>query len=65
MADLHLIGIDIAKRVFQTHVINEKGETLWQKKLSRAQFDRFIREIPATTIVMETRGGAHHWGRVA
>lgn len=29
MTDLHLIGIDIAKRVFQAHAINEVGETLW------------------------------------
>lgn len=65
MTDVHLIGIDIAKCVFQTHAINEKGETLWQKKLSRAQLDRFILEIPVTTIVMETCGGTHHWGRVA
>lgn len=65
MTDVHLIGIDIAKRVFQAHAINEKGETLWQKKLSRAQFDKFIREIPTTLVAMETCGGAHHWGRVA
>lgn len=65
MTDVHLIGIDIAKRVFQAHAINEKGETLWQKKLSRAQFEKFIHEIASTTIVMETCGGAHHWGRVA
>ncbi|WP_299211257.1 IS110 family transposase [uncultured Tateyamaria sp.] len=65
MKDLHLIGVDIAKRVFQAHAINGRGETLWTKKLSRPQFERFIREIPATTIAMETCGGAHHWGRVA
>lgn len=65
MTDVHFIGIDIAKRVFQAHAINEIGETLWTKKLSRPQFERFIREIPATTIAMETCGGAHHWGRVA
>lgn len=65
MTDVHLVGIDIAKRVFQAHAINEHGKTLWTKKLSRPQFERFIREIPATTIAMKTCGGAHHWGRVA
>ena len=65
MTEVHLIGIDITKRVFQAHAINQNGETLWTKKLSRSQFERFIRETPTTTIAMETCGGAHHWGRVA
>ena len=39
MTDVHLIGIDIAKRVFQAHAINQTGETLWTKKLSRPQFE--------------------------
>ncbi len=65
MTDVHLIGIDIAKRVFHVHAINYKGETLWTKKLSRPQFELFIREFPATKIAMETCGGAHYWGRVA
>ncbi|MEO1343678.1 MAG: IS110 family transposase [Pseudomonadota bacterium] len=65
MTDTYLIGIDIAKRVFQAHAINKVGETLWTMKLSRPQFERFIREVPATTIAMETCGGGHHWGRVA
>lgn len=65
MTDVHLIGIDIAKRVFQAHAINESGEKLWTKKLSRPQFERFIQEFSATTIAMETCSGAHYWGRVA
>lgn len=60
MTEADIVGNDIAKRVFQAHEIDTKGETRWTKKLSRARLDRFIREIPATIIVMETCGCAHH-----
>lgn len=65
MSNVHLVGIDLAKRVFHAHAVDEKGGTVYRKKLSRAQFDHFIREIPATIVAMETCGSAHHWGRVA
>lgn len=65
MSNIHLDGIDLAKRVFHAHAVDENGGTIYRKKLSRAQSDRFIREIPTTIVMMVTCGSAHHWGRIA
>lgn len=57
------IGIDIAKRVFQVHVIdNETGEVT-STKLARRDFLAHFKELSPSLIGMETCGSAHHWAR--
>ena len=57
------IGIDIAKRVFQVHAIdNETGEVT-TRKLARRDFLAYFEKLPPSLIGMETCGSAHHWAR--
>ena len=57
------IGVDIAKRVFQVHAIdNETGEVI-TRKLRRSEFLAWFEKIPASLIGLETCGSAHHWAR--
>lgn len=65
MEELHIIGVDLAKRVFQVHGSDRAGHVLFRKKLTRPQFTKFLREIPNCTIVMEACATSHHWGREA
>lgn len=65
MEELHIIGVDLAKRVFQVHGADRTGHVLFRKKLSRPQFMKFLNEIPHCTIAMEACSTAHHWGREA
>lgn len=65
MSELFMVGVDLAKRVFQLHGVTEDGTVLFRKKLTRPQFDRFLSETPACMIVFEACASAHHWGRTA
>jgi len=64
MKDISVIGIDLAKRVFQLCAIDGCGEVVWQKRLKRVEFARFMLEkAPRCLIGLEACGGAHYWGR--
>lgn len=63
MKEISIIGVDLAKNVFQLHGAAADGSVLFRKKLSRPQFQRFMTEHPQCRVVMEACGGAHHWAR--
>ena len=63
MKEISIIGVDLAKNVFQLHGAAADGTVLFRKKLSRAQFQRFISEHPRCLVAMEACGGAHYWAR--
>ncbi len=46
-----MIGVDLAKRVFQLHGATMAGEVKFRKKLSRDQFRAFMAAQPAALIV--------------
>lgn len=58
-----MIGIDLAKSVFQLHAASLTGELQFRKKLSRQSFSRFMAEQPPALVVMEACGSAHYWAR--
>jgi transposase len=59
------IGVDIAKSVFQVSVANQAGRIVERRRLSRAQYARFLAQQPPAEIVMESCASAHHWARTA
>ena len=63
MADLKIIGIDLAKNSFQVHGINKTGRKLFNKKLSRSKIADFISQQPPCRIAMEACASAHYWAR--
>ncbi len=65
MSELSMVGVDLAKRVFQLHGVADDGAVVFRKKLTRPQFKRFLGETPACMIVFEACASAHHWGRTA
>ena len=58
-----VVGIDIAKRVFQVHGVAANGDIAIRRKLSRDAFLRFFASIPVCRIGLEAGSGAHHWAR--
>lgn len=58
-----MIGVDLAKNVFQLHGASLAGEILFRKKLTRGQFFRFMAKQPSALVIMEACGGAHYWAR--
>ncbi len=63
MDNVSIIGLDIAKRSFQVHGATADGATVLRRKLTRAKVLEFLASQPRCLVVMETCGGAHHWGR--
>lgn len=63
MNDIKILGIDLAKEVFQLHGVNERGKPVYRAQIKRAALPKTIRSIPQCTIVMEACGGANFWAR--
>ena len=59
-----IIGIDLAKNVFQLHAEDAFGHVLWRKRLRREELEPFLAKQAPSLIGMEACGSAHHWGRV-
>ncbi|NJD06943.1 MAG: IS110 family transposase [Methylococcaceae bacterium] len=57
------VGIDLAKKVFQVHGVDEHGKTSLKKQLKRAQMLPYFANLPPCLIGMEACGSAHYWAR--
>ena len=63
MNKISVIGLDLAKNVFQVHGIDTDGEVVVRKQLKRSQVRRFFANLEPCLIGMEACGGAHYWSR--
>ena len=61
---IRVLGIDIAKSVFQLHGADTAGRAVLRKRLPRHKLAAYIANLPACTIVLESCGGATYWARV-
>lgn len=57
------IGIDIAKRIFQLHGVDERGKAVLKKRLMRDQVLEFMANLPKCLVGIEACGGANYWAR--
>ena len=58
-----IIGLDLAKSVFQAHGIDANGTKILTKRLHRKQMIPFFSKLPPCLIGVEACATAHHWGR--
>lgn len=63
MNKISVIGLDLAKDVFQVHGVDADGEVVVCKALRRAHVRPFFAKLPPCLIGMEACGGAHYWSR--
>jgi transposase len=65
MKNITVLAIDIAKNHFQLHGIDNRGNCIVKKSLSRNKLVDFITNLAGKFMIsMEACGGANHWGRV-
>ena len=64
MSNIKVLGIDLAKNVFQLHGANGKGKCVLKKRLSRSKLVEFIAKLPPCLIGIEACTGAHYWARI-
>lgn len=58
-----VVGLDLAKQVFQVHGISKKGEMLFNQQLARRDVKPFFQTLRRCRVAMEASGGAHYWAR--
>jgi transposase len=59
-----MIGLDLAKNVFQVHGVDVDGVVGLRRQLRRSQVEKFFAELPPTLVGLEACGSAHHWARL-
>lgn len=63
MNEVTTIGVDVAKRVFQVHAVNEAGKVLIRRQLRRRQVLPFFEQLPPCLVGMEACATSHYWAR--
>ena len=58
-----MIGIDLAKNVFQVHGATMFGQIKFRRKLTRLHFRRFMADQVPAMVAMEACGSADYWAR--
>ena len=64
MNTIALIGLDIAKSVFQVHAADAGGRAIVRRKLKRDEVEAFFRATPPCIVGLEACPGSHHWERL-
>jgi transposase len=64
MKNIKVLGIDLAKNVFQLHGADSKGKCVLRKRLNRAKLTECLTKLPPCIIGIEACTGAHHWARL-
>ncbi len=60
---IEVMGIDLAKQLFQLHGVDAQGRALVAKRVSRAKLVETVIHLAPRVVAMEACGGAHHWAR--
>jgi transposase len=58
-----ILGIDLAKNIFQLHGVDEHGHVVLQKRVPRSKLRETVAQLPPCLIGMEACGSAQYWAR--
>ena len=58
-----LIGIDLAKNIFQVCGVNQAGKRIFNRQVRRTKLIELLIQHPDATIAMEACSGSNYWGR--
>lgn len=63
MNEISIIGLDLAKNVFQIHAADARGRCIMRRQVKRGQVLSFFAALPPCVVAMEACGTAHYWAR--
>jgi transposase len=63
MEEISTIGLDLAKRVFQVHGVNRRGDIVVRRSLRRGAVLAWFGKLSPCLVGMEACGSAHYWAR--
>lgn len=61
MEQVLVVGLDLAKSVFQVHGVNARGEAVLRHRLTRGQLLKRFEKLLPCLVGMEACASAHHW----
>lgn len=61
--EIAILGIDLAKNVFQLHGVDRRGRPIYKRRVYREQLLAVVAEIPSCMVVVEACTGAFYWAR--
>ncbi|MDF3881172.1 IS110 family transposase, partial [Cupriavidus basilensis] len=61
--EVDILGIDLAKQVFQLHGADRRGRPVHRAKVSRGSLLEAVRTLKPGMVVLEACSTAHHWAR--
>lgn len=62
--NISVLGIDIAKNIFQLHGVDSSGKRVLKQRIDRDKLSAYVANLPLSTIAMESCGGSNYWARV-
>ena len=63
MQKVAVVGLDLAKNVFQVHGVAADGGVVTRRQLRRAQVLSFFEGLTPCLVGIEACASAHHWAR--
>lgn len=63
MKKISIVGIDLAKHVFQLHAVDTQGHPVFSKTVRRDQLRLELAQLSPCLVAMEACGSAHYWAR--
>ena len=63
LSSVTIVGLDIAKNVFQVHGVDAEGALVVARAVRRGQLLSFFASLPHCVVGIEACSSAHHWAR--
>jgi len=63
IANLPVIGLDLAKSVFQLHIVDADTGEIQRRQIKRARLTEFFAKCVPSLVAMEACGASHYWAR--
>jgi transposase len=63
MTKISMIGLDLAKHVFQVHGVDERGAAIVRRRLRRSEMMKYFARLEPTIVGMEACSTSHYWAR--
>jgi len=63
MGEISMIGLDLAKSVFQVHAIDTQERVVVRRSLKRREVVKFFTKLEPCLVGMEACATAHYWAR--
>jgi transposase len=63
MKAIAVVGLDLAKQVFQIHGLDAEGGVVIRRQMRRGEVLKFFSSLPPCLVGMEACASAHYWAR--